>query len=352
MSKKIQTDSHSATLGELATLTGAELRGSADVIIECVAPLQSAAKGAISFLANPRYRRLLADTQAEAVILPASAAGDYRGSLLISENPYLTFAQVAKRLNPVRAAVPGVHPSAVVDATACIAATAEVGPHACIGAHAVIGEQVVIGAGTIVGARVMIADGTRLSPNVTVLDDCQIGERVVLHSGVVIGADGFGFAKDGEQWVDVPQLGRVIIGNDVSVGANTTIDRGSQEDTNIEQGVKIDNLVQIAHNVRIGAHTAIAAGTGISGSTKIGRCCTIAGQVGFAGHLEISDHCTFTGKAMVIGSVHEPGVYSSGIPAMPWRDWRRTAVRVRQLDRLVRRIEQLEQRLGKEDIDE
>lgn len=352
MSKQIQTDSHGATLGELATLTGAELRGSADLVVDCVAPLQSATKGAISFLANPRYRRLLADTQAEAVIAPPSAAGDFRGALLISENPYLTFAQVAKRLNPPPGAVAGVHPSAVIDATASIAATAEVGPQACIGANAVIGERVIIGAGAIVGPRVVIGAETRLHPSVTVLDDCQLGERVVLHSGVIIGADGFGFAKDGERWVDVPQLGRVLIGDDVSVGANTTIDRGSQDDTVIEQGVKIDNLVQIAHNVRIGAHTAIAAGTGISGSTKIGRCCTIAGQVGFAGHLEIADHCTFTGKAMVIGSVQEPGVYSSGIPAMPWRDWRRTAVRVRQLDRLVQRVEQLEKRLGKEDIDE
>lgn len=336
MSRKI-------TLGELAELTGCVLNGPTDLSITQVSSLQAAGRGSISFLANLRYKKLLADTRADAVILNQAAAEHFAGARLISDNPYLTFAQVARALNPAPRAKPGIHPTAVVHASATVAASAEVGPMVCIGANAVIGEQSIIGAGCVVGESVSIGALCVLHGNVTIQSECTLGDRVILHPGVVIGGDGFGFAQDGERWFGVPQLGRVILEDGVEIGANSTVDRGSQEDTWIEEGVKIDNLVQIAHNVRIGAHTVIASGTGISGSTKIGRCCTIAGQVGFAGHLEIADHCTFTGKSMVIGNVHEAGVYSSGMPSMPWRDWRRTAVRVKQLDSLARRIEQLEQ---------
>ncbi|MRH77213.1 UDP-3-O-(3-hydroxymyristoyl)glucosamine N-acyltransferase [Spiribacter sp. C176] len=345
MSRKI-------TLSELAELTGCERRGPADLVITQVSSLQAAGPSSISFLANSRYKKSLADTQAGAVILNAAAAEHFAGARLISGNPYLTFAQVARALNPARQAKSGIHPSAVIDASASVAPSAEIGPFVYIGAGTVIGEQSIISAGTVIGDDVSIGSQCVLHANVTIQEGCTLGNRVVLHPGVVVGGDGFGFAQDNERWVGVPQLGRVILEDEVEIGANSTVDRGSQEDTWIEEGVKIDNLVQIAHNVRIGAHTVIASGTGISGSTKIGRCCTIAGQVGFAGHLEIADHCTFTGKSMVIGNVPEPGIYSSGMPSMPWRDWRKTAVRVKQLDGLARRVEQLEQNMKKDNDDD
>ncbi|MBS3785598.1 MAG: UDP-3-O-(3-hydroxymyristoyl)glucosamine N-acyltransferase, partial [Gammaproteobacteria bacterium] len=299
-----------------------------------------------------RYKKLLAQTDADAVIVSQSTADAFAGARLISANPYLVFAQVARALNPVRKAKPGIHPSAVIDSSAVVADSAEIGPFVYVGAGAVIGEQSIVGAGCIIGDDVTIGALSFLHANVTVQEACTLGDRVVLHPGVVIGGDGFGFAQDGERWVGVPQLGRVVIENDVEIGANSTVDRGSQEDTWVEEGVKIDNLVQIAHNVRVGAHTVIASGTGVSGSTKIGRCCVIAGQVGFAGHLEIADHCTFTGKSMVIGNVPDAGVYSSGMPIMPWRDWRKTAVRVKQLDGLARRVEQLEKNMKKDTSDD
>lgn len=345
MSRKI-------TLGDLAELTGCELRGPADLTITRVSPLQTAGPGSISFLANSRYKKLLAQTDADAVIVSQSTADAFAGARLISANPYLVFAQVARALNPVRKAKPGIHPSAVIDSSAVVADSAEIGPFVYVGAGAVIGEQSIVGAGCIIGDDVTIGALSFLHANVTVQEACTLGDRVVLHPGVVIGGDGFGFAQDGERWVGVPQLGRVVIENDVEIGANSTVDRGSQEDTWVEEGVKIDNLVQIAHNVRVGAHTVIASGTGVSGSTKIGRCCVIAGQVGFAGHLEIADHCTFTGKSMVIGNVPDAGVYSSGMPIMPWRDWRKTAVRVKQLDGLARRVEQLEKNMKKDTSDD
>ena len=345
MSRKI-------TLGELAELTGCELRGPSELAITRVSPLQTAEPGSISFLSNSRYKKLLAQTEADAVILNQAAADGFHGACLISSNPYLVFARVARELNPARQAKPGIHPSAVIDRSATVASSAEVGPFVYIGAGTVIGEQSIIGPGCMVGENVSIGADCVLHANVTVQGDCTLGNAVVLHPGVVVGGDGFGFAQDGERWVGVPQLGRVVMEDGVEIGANSTVDRGSQEDTWIEEGVKIDNLVQIAHNVRIGAHTVIASGTGVSGSTKIGRGCVIAGQVGFAGHLEIADHCTFTGKSMVIGSVPEAGVYSSGMPITPWRDWRKTAVRVKQLDGLARRVEQLEKNMTKGNSDD
>ncbi len=331
------------TLAELAAFTESRLEGSGECRIRGVAPLESAGPDDISFLANPKYRAHLADTRAVAVILPDTESADaYDFAVLRADNPYLVFARIARILNPVPRVIPGVHASASVAAGARLSDTARVDAQAVVGEGTVIGDRCRIGPGVVVGDNVVIGDDCRLDANASVLDGVRLGARVHILPGAVIGGEGFGFAHAGDHWEPVPQLGSVVIGDDVSIGANTTVDRGSQGDTVIGNGCKIDNLVQVAHNVHIGEHTIIASGTGISGSTRIGRYCTIGGSVGFAGHLEIADGVTFTGMAMVIGNVPEAGVYSSGIPAMPTRDWRRSAVRFRQLDEMARRLEKLE----------
>ncbi|RZU98456.1 UDP-3-O-(3-hydroxymyristoyl)glucosamine N-acyltransferase [Spiribacter vilamensis] len=331
------------TLGELARLTGAELEGSDNGLITGVASLDTAGPRDVSFLANRRYRRQLADTRAAAVILPRQESSEgYGFAVLRADNPYLVFARIAGLLNPRPSPVPGIHPDASVSTTARVDASAMIGPRAVIEADARIGADCRIGPGAVIGAGVHLGVACRIDANASVLGGSRLGDRVEVMSGAVIGSAGFGFADAGDHWEAVPQLGRVWIGDDVSIGANTTVDRGSQGDTRIDTGCKIDNLVQIAHNVRIGAHTVIAANAGISGSTSIGRYCRIAGGVGFVGHIEIADGSTFTGMSMITGSINDPGVYSSGVPLMPTREWRRSAVRFRQLDDMARRLEKLE----------
>lgn len=334
-------------LHELAELSGSELIGPADITIDRVATLAAAGPGAISFLANSRYRSQLAETKASAVILAdAEACPDGGFARLHNRNPYLAFARIAQALNPLPEPKSGIDASASVADTAELGADVEVGPQAVIGAGAVVGARCIIGAGSVIGEGVRLGADARIGPNVTIIAAATLGDRVQIHPGVVIGSDGFGFAQADDHWEAVPQLGSVIIGDDVSIGSNTTIDRGAQGDTCIEAGCKIDNLVQVAHNVQIGAHTVIAAGTGISGSTRIGQYCAIGGQVGFAGHLAIADHATFTGMSMVTGNIREAGVYSSGVPAAPNKEWRRNAVRFRQLEDMARRLEKLERRLN------
>ena len=342
------------TLAELATLTDCRLEGDGGRRISGVAPLETAGPEEVSFLANPRYRTQLAATRAGAVILADNepAAGHAFG-ILRAASPYLVFARIARLLNPLPVHRPGIDASASVAGEARVAATARVEPRAVIGAGAVIGARAFIGAGVVIGADVVMGEDCRIEANAALLDGVRLGDRVHVLPGAVIGSEGFGFAHAGDHWEAVPQLGGVVIGDDVSIGANTTIDRGSQGDTCIASGCKIDNLVQVAHNVHIGAHTIIASGTGISGSTRIGEYCTIGGSVGFAGHLDIADGTTFTGMAMVTGHVPAAGVYSSGVPAMPAREWRRNAVRFRQLDDLARRLDRLEKTMqNKKERDE
>jgi UDP-3-O-[3-hydroxymyristoyl] glucosamine N-acyltransferase len=334
-----------ATLEELASRFGCRVLGDAATRVSRVATLKSATPGAISFLANPLYRAELATTKASAVILDAAASGLCPVACLVSDNPYARYAEIAAFLNPPPAPDAGIHAEATVDATAVVAASAEVGPRAVVGANARIGEAAVIGAGSVVGPSASIGDGTRLAPLVSVLEGVTIGARCVVHSGVVIGADGFGFAPDAGRWIKVPQLGTVVIGDDVEIGANTTIDRGAIEDTVIEDGVKLDNLVQIAHNVRVGAHTVMAAMSGAAGSTKIGRRCMIGGGVVMVGHLTIADDVQFNFRSVVTKSVTEPGVYGGGLQAMEASKWRRNAARFRQLDAMQDRIRALERRI-------
>ncbi|MEN8761756.1 MAG: UDP-3-O-(3-hydroxymyristoyl)glucosamine N-acyltransferase [Thiogranum sp.] len=330
------------TLAQLAQQLDVELRGDADVRVSTVAGLQRAGPGALSFLANPKYRRYLKNTRASAVVLSQQDARDCPVAVLVSENPYACYARAARLLYPMDKPGSGIHPSAVVDVAADIDPSAWIAANAVVAEGAKIGPSVQIGPGCIIGAKVEIGQGSQLVARVTVLAEARIGSRVILHPGVVIGGDGFGLAKVEGRWEKVPQLGSVQIGNDVEIGANTTVDRGSAEPTIIEDGVKIDNQVQVAHNVFIGAQTAIAACVGISGSARIGRHCTLAGGVGVVGHLEIADGVHITGMSMVTRSISEPGTYSAGTPLMENRQWRRNAVRMKQLDGLARRVSSLE----------
>lgn len=326
------------TLGELAVRFGCRLRGDPDACVDHVATLESADNSALSFLANAKYRPHLASTRAAAVILEAAVADECPVAVLIATNPYLTYARIAALLHPLAQFAPGIHSSAVVDATAVIDASAHVAANVVIEAGARVAARAVIGPGCIIGRDVTVGADTRLLANVSVLERTVIGERCVLNPGAVLGAEGFGFAPDKAGWVKVPQIGRVCIGNDVEIGANTTIDRGAIGDTVIEDGVKLDNQIQIAHNVRIGAHTAIAACSGVSGSTTIGQRCMIAGQVGIAGHLTICDNVVITGKTMVSASIREPGMYSGSLHAEEARKFRRNAARFSQLDELAKEL--------------
>src|SRR5512143_4032461 len=326
------------TLGELATRFGCDLHGDAALVITRVGTLSGAGPDAVSFLANPAYRSHLAGTRAAAVILDARHRADCPVATLVHSQPYLIYARIASFLYPPPAPKPGIHPTAVVAASARVAPTAEIGPQAVIGEDAVVGAGAVVAAGAFLGDAVRIGEGTRLGPRVVLLAGTRIGARCILHPGCVIGADGFGFAPDSGKWQKIPQIGGVVIGDDVEIGANTTVDRGAIEDTVIEDGVKLDNQVQIAHNVRLGAHTVMAAFSGVAGSTKVGRRCMIAGGVTLLNSLEICDDVMFTFGSIVTKSVDQPGKYSGQLPADIASRWQRNVARFRQLDSLADRL--------------
>lgn len=331
-------------LEQLAGRLGREFRGDGAITVERVADLSRASAGCLSFLGDPRYRDHLSATAASVVIATEADAQVCPSAVILSPNPYLDFARAAALLYPEPDVQGGVHPTAWLDPSARVDASAWVGPMAVVEATAEIGPRVFVGPGSVVGEGVRIGADSRLVARVTLLAGTQVGLRALLQPGCVIGRAGFGFAKDGACWVRIPQVGRVVLGDDVEIGANTTVDRGAIEDTVIGDGVKLDNQIQIGHNVQVGEHTAMAANTGISGSTRIGRRCTIAGAVGMAGHLTIGDDVHFTGMAMVTRCFPDPGVYSSGIPAEPSAEWRRNVARFRHLDALARRVKQLEAR--------
>jgi UDP-3-O-[3-hydroxymyristoyl] glucosamine N-acyltransferase len=332
----------SASLQALAEQFGCELRGDSARVVGAVATLASAGPDAVSFFANPKFKSQLADTRAGAVILRPEDADVCPTACLMHANPYATYARVAALLHPAPRAVAGVHPSAVVAASARIAPTAQVGALAVVDDEAVVGERCIIGVGTVVGAGVVIGDDATLAANVSIGARARIGARCIIHSGVVIGADGFGFAPDGGEWVKVPQIGSVVIGNDVEIGANTTIDRGTIEDTVIEDGVKLDNLIQIAHNVRIGAHTVMAAMCGVAGSARIGQRCVLAGGAAIINHVNVCDDVLVLVRSLVTKSISKPGTYSGSLPAEEVGVWRRNAARFKQLDRFAERLRCLE----------
>lgn len=329
-------------LGDLAARFDCNLVGDPDLAVDNVAGLQNAGPSSLSFLSNPRFRKQLAATRAAAVVLRAEDVDESPVASLVSENPYADYARMAGVIHPPPTYPAGIDASAVISPSAKVSPSAHIAAHVSIGDRSTIGENAYVGPGTVIGPDCIIADDCRLIANVTLVRNVSLGLRGILHPGVVIGADGFGNAMTQDGWIKVPQLGGVRIGNDVEIGANTTVDCGAIEDTVIEDGVRIDNLCIIAHNVHVGAHTAMAAMTGISGSTTIGKRCLFAGQSGAVGHVTICDDVVISGKAVVSKDITEPGVYAASFTAEPAREWSRKVARFRRLDQLVERIRKLE----------
>ncbi|MBP9217690.1 MAG: UDP-3-O-(3-hydroxymyristoyl)glucosamine N-acyltransferase [Sterolibacterium sp.] len=338
-------------LADIVARLGGTLRGDAARQVRQVATLSVAGATDIAFLANPKYRSQLATTRAAAVILDAASADACPVDCLITPDPYGYYARVAQWLNPPEVVAAGIHPSATVDSA--LPASVSVAAGARIGREVVLGENVHIGSGCVIGDGVQLGAGTVLHGSVTVYARCIIGARCVIHAGAVIGADGFGFAREkdaslgpgGGRWLKIPQLGRVVIGDDVEIGANTTIDRGALEDTVIEEGVKLDNQIQVAHNVRIGAHSALAGCVGIAGSARIGRHCTIGGAAMILGHLEIADGVHVSTNTLVTKSILKAGAYTGWVPFQTHADWAKNFARLRHLEAMNDKIRDLEARL-------
>ncbi|MCB1960056.1 MAG: UDP-3-O-(3-hydroxymyristoyl)glucosamine N-acyltransferase [Rhodocyclaceae bacterium] len=335
-------------MGEIVAQLGGRLNADPAIVVTGVAPLDSADASQLSFLANPKYRSALERSAAAAVIVTAQGDAPPGRACILADDPYLYFARVARLFHPAPTLNPGIHPSASVAAD--VPSSASIGPAAVVEVGAQIGEAVSIGPGCVVGAGVRLGRGTRLVANVTIYEACEIGEDCLIHAGAVIGADGFGFAREASgAWVKIPQIGRVIIGNDVEIGANTSIDRGAMDDTVIGHGVKLDNQIQIGHNVHIGDFTAIAGCVGIAGSTRIGARCMIGGQAGIIGHLNIADDVTISAGTLVTKSITGKGVYTANLPLQTHAEWIRNFSRLRHLDAMAAKIRELEKKLDKGD---
>ena len=336
------------TLGELVGRLGGELLGDPSVVVRQIASLDRAGEGELAFLVSPKYRAALEASRASAFILPAKAADFTDRPRILTPDPYLYFARAAQLFNPPKAVPAGVHPSAVVGSE--LPASVAVGPNAVIGADCRIGEGCVIGAGCLIGDGVAIGAGSLLHAGVKVYDGCTIGTRAILHSGAVIGADGLGFARDADKhWVKIPQIGGVVIGDDVEIGANTTVDRGALEDTVIGNGVKLDNLIHVAHNCRVGEDTIMAAMAGLAGSTTVGKRVQVGGKAGFSGHLEVGDDIVISADTNVTKSIDRPGVYTAMIPLQPHADWVKNFSHLRRLDAMAERVRELEEKLAEQD---
>lgn len=332
------------SLGDIAQQFGLELHGDPDREITGVGTLDTAGAGQISFLANRKYRSQLNTTRADAIILAAVDAEKSPVPVLISPNPYASYARVASLFDDSSTPEPGIHPSAVVHETAVLAEDVVVEANCVIGFGVKLGSAVVIGPGSVLEQGVVVGDHTVIHANVTLCRGVQIGRDGEIHSGVVIGADGFGLAFDDDQWVKVPQLGSVVVGDGVSIGANTTVDRGAIGDTVLEDGVQLDNQIQVAHNCRIGRNTAIAGCTGLAGSTEIGAGCLIGGAAIITGHLSICDGVTLLASATVTQSISKPGTYSSVLPVEESGRWNKMLARLRRLEDMAKRIRRLEAR--------
>ncbi len=330
------------SLGELVTQFGCELIGDPDIEIRGVASLPNAGPDSLTFLSNPAYKDDLTSTRAGAVILQSDHAEDAPVAVVVHDDPYACYARMAAVVIPTPSCEPGQHASAVVDSTASVAPSAHLGPHVVVGANSRIGENVYVGPGSVIGPDCVIGDDCRFIANVTLARAVRIGQRGIFHPGVVLGADGFGNAMTPEGWVKVPQVGGVVIGDDVEIGANTTVDCGAIEDTVIEDGVRIDNLCMIAHNVRVGAHTAMAAMVGIAGSTTIGQRCLFAGRGGAVGHITICDDVVVGAMSFATKDISEPGTYLASFPAEPAKDWAKRVGRFRRIEALQKRVKKLE----------
>lgn len=336
------------TLQQLSDYTGCTIVGDGEIEISSLASLSHAKQGCISFIANPKFLSDLPNTQASAVILQSKFQDQSPTAVVLSENPYATYAYIAQLLHPfLPDFTPFIHPSAVIEPCAQIHAGAYIGPNVYIGKKVTIADSVYIGPNSVIEDNVIINEFSYLKAQVYIGSTSIVGKRAIIQPGAVIGGDGFGYAQENAQWIKIPQLGKVILGDDVEIGANTTIDRATLENTVIGNGVKLDNLIQIGHNVHIGEHTAIAGCAGISGSTIIGKRCILAGGVGLVGHINITDDVQITGMSLVTKSITQPGVYASGTTAEAYNDWRKNAARFRQLDDIARRLYQLEKRMEK-----
>ncbi len=333
------------SLGEIAEITGAELDGDPKSKISKVSPLQIAEAGEISFLANKRHVRYLKNTQASAVILKAEDKVRCPVPTLVCEDPYLAFTLTLRHMQADFSFTAGIDASAVISADCTVAASAHVAASAVVEAGARIAEDAYIGPGCVIGKNTFIGEKSRLVSKVVLCDSVKIGNNCIIHPGVIIGSDGFGIVKNKGEWLKIPQIGSVLIGNDVEIGANTTIDRGALGDTIIEDGVKLDNQVQIGHGVKIGAHTAIAGCVGVAGSTVIGKRCMIGGQSAISGHIELTDDVIITGMSGVSNSITKSGIYSSGVPVTENAKWRKNIARFRNLDDICRRVLRLEKRV-------
>jgi UDP-3-O-[3-hydroxymyristoyl] glucosamine N-acyltransferase len=326
------------TLDELARLLKLELRGDPQHVITGLASLEQAGPASLSFYHNPRYRKALDASRAGAVIINPALADHCSQAVLLSSNPYLSFAEASALFARKPGGSQGIHPSARISSDASIAPDAEIGPNVCIGPGTSIEAGVCIGANSVIGEGCRIGRDTRLYPNVTLYDDVVTGARCIIHSTVVLGADGFGFASDGNRHVKIHQLGGVVIGDDVEIGAGSTVDRGAIENTIIGNGVKIDNQVQIAHNVRIGENSIICGCSAIAGSSEIGKNCIIAGAVGIINHVRICDGVTVTAMSLVSRSINEPGTYSSGTGLSDSVTWKRNIARFARLDEMWKKL--------------
>ncbi|SLM64131.1 MULTISPECIES: UDP-3-O-(3-hydroxymyristoyl)glucosamine N-acyltransferase [Dickeya] len=336
----------SIRLDALAQQLDAQLHGDGDIVITAVASMHSAQAGQITFLSDSRYREQLSHIQASAVVLTEADLPFCQTAALVVKNPYLAYARMAQLMDTTPAPAQGIAPSAVIAPDACLGDGVSVGANTVIESGVELGDGAVIGAGCFIGKNTRIGARTRLWANVTVYHNVVMGEQCLIQSGAVIGSDGFGYANDRGNWIKIPQLGTVRIGDRVEIGASTTIDRGALDDTLIGNGVIIDNQCQIAHNVVIGDNTAVAGGVIMAGSLKIGRYCMIGGASVINGHMEICDKVTVTGMGMVMRPITEPGVYSSGIPLQPNKVWRKTAALVMNIDEMSKRLKALESKLG------
>ncbi|WP_224652704.1 UDP-3-O-(3-hydroxymyristoyl)glucosamine N-acyltransferase [Pectobacterium versatile] len=336
---------YSIRLDALAQQLDAQLHGDGDIVITGVASMHSAKTGQITFLSDSRYREQLAGTQASVVVLTEADLPYCQVAALVVKNPYLTYARMAQLLDTTPQPATDIAPSAVIAPDAMLGQNVSVGANAVIESGALLGNGVVIGPGCFIGKDTRIGAGTRLWANVTIYHRVELGEHCLIQSGTVIGSDGFGYANDRGNWVKIPQLGTVRIGDRVEIGASTTIDRGALDDTVIGNGVIIDNQCQIAHNVVIGDNTAVAGGVIMAGSLKIGRYCMIGGASVINGHMEICDKVTVTGMGMVMRPITEPGVYSSGIPLQPNKVWRKTAALVMNIDEISKRLKAVERKV-------
>lgn len=332
-------------LGDLAIKVGAQVKGDADIAILGLATIQDAGAGQLSFIANPAYQKFLADSKAAAVVLAPKLAEVYSGNCLIHDNPYLAYAQLSVLWDPVIDFQPTISPESSIHETAVIGDGVYIAPGARVAAGVVIGDNVFLGENVVVGTNSSVGSGTRIYPNVTIYHGVVIGRSCTIQAGSVVGSDGFGFAPSENGWQRISQLGGVVIGDSVEIGANTTIDRGALDDTVIRDGVILDNQIQIAHNVVIGENTAVAACSAIAGSTTLGKNCVVGGASGIAGHLDITDGVHITAMTMVIKSLPEPGIYSSGTGVQSNKDWKKSIARLRRLESTEARIRDLEKQI-------